>query len=231
MPANKIIQLRRGTSQQWNFNNPILSDGECGFETNTFRLKIGNGTSTWSELDYVGSKEFNIRVKNTSGQAIYKCQSVYFDSHDDDTPTIRQFLADNTINKQKFCGLVDNNIMNNNYGTVIYNGIISGLDTRGIINTNFSSSNENWSNGDILYADPFQHGKITKIRPQNSILIGVVLNVHINKGSILVKPFINPSLSSLSDMLINNISEDDIIKYHQQDSLWKNVNFLDGGLI
>lgn len=46
------IQLRRGTSSSWDIANPILSGGELGFETDTNRFKIGNGTSQWSVLNY-----------------------------------------------------------------------------------------------------------------------------------------------------------------------------------
>lgn len=37
------IQLRRGTAEQWSLANPVLSEGEIGIETDTLRIKIGNG--------------------------------------------------------------------------------------------------------------------------------------------------------------------------------------------
>jgi hypothetical protein len=49
------MQQRRGTSSQWTTGNPVLSAGEIGFETNTGKFKIGNGTSAWSALDYFAS--------------------------------------------------------------------------------------------------------------------------------------------------------------------------------
>ena len=47
------IQVRRGTSSQWTTTNPILASGEFGYETDSGKLKIGNGTATWTALDYV----------------------------------------------------------------------------------------------------------------------------------------------------------------------------------
>lgn len=47
-----IFKLKRGTAARWNELNPILSAGEPGFEIDTGRLKIGNGTSAWSQLNY-----------------------------------------------------------------------------------------------------------------------------------------------------------------------------------
>lgn len=46
------IQVRRGTSVNWGLVNPILASGEIGFETNTRRFKIGNGTTTYAELEF-----------------------------------------------------------------------------------------------------------------------------------------------------------------------------------
>jgi len=48
------IQARRGTAAEWISSNPTLSVGEFGFETDTLKLKIGNGTTVWTSLAYVG---------------------------------------------------------------------------------------------------------------------------------------------------------------------------------
>jgi hypothetical protein len=46
------IQVRRDTSANWTSLNPTLSSGEIGYETNTGKFKIGNGSALWSALDY-----------------------------------------------------------------------------------------------------------------------------------------------------------------------------------
>ena len=46
------MQQRRGTAAQWTSANPILAAGEIGFETDTGKFKLGNGSSTWSSLNY-----------------------------------------------------------------------------------------------------------------------------------------------------------------------------------
>jgi hypothetical protein len=54
MPANTRIQLRRGTAaaggNQW--TNQVLYAGEIGFETDTGKFKIGDGTTAWNSLGY-----------------------------------------------------------------------------------------------------------------------------------------------------------------------------------
>lgn len=46
------FKLRRDSSRRWARLNPILLEGEPGFETNTGRLKIGDGSLHWNDLEY-----------------------------------------------------------------------------------------------------------------------------------------------------------------------------------
>lgn len=50
------IKLRRDTSSTWDAKNPTLAVGEPGFETDTGRLKIGNGTDPWMDLPYLSGE-------------------------------------------------------------------------------------------------------------------------------------------------------------------------------
>lgn len=52
MPANTIYQVRRGTAAQWTAQNPVLLSGEWGLETDTRRMKQGDGTTAWNSLTY-----------------------------------------------------------------------------------------------------------------------------------------------------------------------------------
>ena len=49
------IQVRRGTSTDWTSVNPVLAAGELGVETNTRKIKVGDGTTAWSSLAYIAS--------------------------------------------------------------------------------------------------------------------------------------------------------------------------------
>lgn len=46
------IQLRRDTAADWTTVNPVLFQGEIGVETDTLKLKIGDGSTAWSALAY-----------------------------------------------------------------------------------------------------------------------------------------------------------------------------------
>jgi hypothetical protein len=47
------IQLRRGTAAEWVASNPTLTEGEVGVETDTKKLKVGDGLTVWSSLPYI----------------------------------------------------------------------------------------------------------------------------------------------------------------------------------
>ena len=64
-----IIQLRRGTAAAWTSANPVLAQGELGFETDTLKVKLGDGTSNWVSLPYftqgtAGLSAYQIAVAN-----------------------------------------------------------------------------------------------------------------------------------------------------------------------
>lgn len=47
------IQLRRDTAANWTSADPTLAAGEIGFESDTYRLKIGDGSTAWTNLAYL----------------------------------------------------------------------------------------------------------------------------------------------------------------------------------
>ena len=70
------IQIRRDTSSNWTSNNPILLQGEFGYELNTGYAKIGDGQTAWTALDYFGGTGPSGPMGATgsvgaTGQAVY----------------------------------------------------------------------------------------------------------------------------------------------------------------
>lgn len=62
--ANKI-QLRNDTAANWTSVNPTLAQGEIGWESNTGKTKVGDGSTAWNNLAYsweptVGSQDLFI---------------------------------------------------------------------------------------------------------------------------------------------------------------------------
>jgi hypothetical protein len=59
------IQVRRGTASQWTSANPTLAAGEWGFETDTGKVKIGDGTTAWTSLAYIGGGDVTLTGTQT----------------------------------------------------------------------------------------------------------------------------------------------------------------------
>ena len=47
------LQLRRGTTAEWEADDPILAEGELGLDLTIMRIKVGDGSNHWTDLDYV----------------------------------------------------------------------------------------------------------------------------------------------------------------------------------
>jgi hypothetical protein len=80
------MQQRRGTSAQWLSANPILADGEFGCEKDTGVVKVGNGSSTWSQLNPIlGSSYLPILGKAYDSERLDGLDSTAFVKTDDAT--------------------------------------------------------------------------------------------------------------------------------------------------
>jgi hypothetical protein len=66
MAAETIIQLRRGSAAAWASQNPVLSAGEFGLETDTYKMKMGNGSTAWESLDYVVKQVDNLLLNDNT---------------------------------------------------------------------------------------------------------------------------------------------------------------------
>lgn len=48
-----IIQIRRDTASNWSSANPTLAQGELGLETDTLKVKAGDGSTAWNSASYL----------------------------------------------------------------------------------------------------------------------------------------------------------------------------------
>ena len=48
-----IIQIRRDTASNWQSANPTLAQGELGLETDTLKVKAGDGSTAWNSASYL----------------------------------------------------------------------------------------------------------------------------------------------------------------------------------
>jgi hypothetical protein len=57
------MQQRRDTAANWTSTNPTLAAGEMGIETDTYKLKVGDGSTAWTSLPY------SVDIPSQTGQS------------------------------------------------------------------------------------------------------------------------------------------------------------------
>ena len=102
------IQHRRGTAAEWTAENPVLAEGEPGYESDTGRAKIGNGEDQWDDLYYTDAAHRPVGIvadgtTNVStafgallnslpaGSVLQLGEGDYY------IPTLRRLVYDNTL--------------------------------------------------------------------------------------------------------------------------------------
>jgi hypothetical protein len=110
------MQQRRGTAAQWTSANPVLNAGEMGWESDTNKFKIGDGTNHWADIDYFA--DVNSTVNPAFGTSIV-FEGATADSYET-TLQVTDPTADRTIT------------LPNVDGTVITTGNLSDITNIGV---------------------------------------------------------------------------------------------------
>ena len=77
------MQQRRGTAAQWTAANPTLAAGEIGFETDTNKFKMGNGSSNWVSLTYFANNSALTDLLTGSPEALNTLDEIAAAINDD----------------------------------------------------------------------------------------------------------------------------------------------------
>lgn len=82
-----LIQIRRDTAANWTSANPVLAQGELGAETDTSKIKIGDGSTAWSSLaylidagGYLTASSTNTLTNKTIRDTVYSLTGTAFDA-------------------------------------------------------------------------------------------------------------------------------------------------------
>jgi len=171
LPSHTRLQLRRDVSNNWTINNPILYSGEIGYETNTGRFKIGDGTTSWINLDYnaiipagfLAGSGLNVSIANDGSTVTYSLSDPTIQLNDitDLTSQAKSFLE--TPSSFNLSSLVTDEIGSGSLvfasGATLYNVTLSGSINIGseslneIIEDTIGNKIKAGSNIDINYND------------------------------------------------------------------------------
>lgn len=71
----ETLQMRNDTAANWTSRNPILAKGEMGVEIDTKKFKFGDGITSWQDLSYASSNEYDLPTATTSTLGGVKSQA------------------------------------------------------------------------------------------------------------------------------------------------------------
>jgi hypothetical protein len=141
------IKLRRDTYQNWFDANPVLAEGEPGYDLTNKKLKIGDGTTLWRVLPYFDDQITDL--SSYAGNIIPSVDSTYSLG----SPSKRwndAFLANNSV----YIGDIK---LSNNSGTLLVQQVTNaGLQTEApVTNTSVITTDRiiNGINNVILESD------------------------------------------------------------------------------
>jgi hypothetical protein len=189
MAVQTVIKLRRDTAANWTSVNPVLASGEEGYETDTGARKVGNGSTAWNSLDYVRSDSTIYKVRNNTGSTILKGTLVSATGAESSGRIdVAPFeVTGEQDSELRVMGVAIANISSGVNGNVMSFGTLTGLDTRGTVSSALAVGDEDWNEGDILYAHPTVDGKLTKVRPQHDLAVAFITVSHASTGQIAIR--------------------------------------------
>lgn len=220
MPRQSLIQFRAGTAAQWVTANPVLSLGETGYESDTGFIKIGDGSTAWTSLQYLPVNTITVQVK--AGEAINKGQAVYGSSANGTNIIVSKASNAAEVTSSKTLGLLTSSLALNGVGSVLTQGLLSGIDTSAA-----TAGDPVWlgTSGNLIY------GIANKpVAPAHLVFIGMVTRSHATNGEIFVRVQNGFELDELHDVLIASKADKDVLSYEASTGLWKNKTIADAGI-
>ena len=181
-------------------------------DSDTLQLNLGNGV----ELEL--GQELFFQIRNNTGSQIDKGTAVEFTGAlgNSGRITVGPSLASPSTPTEYFIGISAEDIPDNSDGRITSLGKIRGVDTRG--------GAENWQDGDLLYVSGSSAGSLTKVKPSSptpDILAATVVSSSPN-GIILVRSTYPLPINELTDVLITNPQDGDVLTYSASQQLWIN---------
>jgi hypothetical protein len=158
------------------------------------------------------AKKVVATVRNETGSTLYKGQVVYISGAGGNKALVSKAQADTEANSSGTYGLVQADIANNNNGTVVIAGIITGLDT------------DDYADGDKIYLSPTVAGGWTTTKPSapdHMVFLGTITYAHANQGTIQLRIQNGFELEELHNVSIPSTPTDgDVLTYDSATGLW-----------
>ena len=204
-------------------NTDPYAEGQLAWNADHGTLTLG---IDGSDVDLHIGEDTIIKVKAavtiTKGDVVYASGAVGNSGNIEVTP----FIANATIEAKRVIGVAAQNIATGNFGYVISQGEIRGIDASGGLTTGAQT----WSDGDILYASPDYAGELSNVEPtapNQDIAIAFVVSNNGSNGIIQVRASqLGYNLGELHDVNVSSVANNQILTYDAVNSRWNNSDDL-----
>jgi len=191
-----------------------LADSSTLISTTAFvQQELASGTAKAATL--VAS------VRNETGATLAPLTVVYVNGASGNKPTVAKAQANAESTSSGTFAVIAASIANNNNGTAVIAGILSGMDTSA------------FTAGDQLWLSPTTAGGVTTTKPSapnHAVFVGIVSRVHATQGTVEVRIQNGYELQELHNVAISSATNLDLLAYESSTSLWKNKSFSTLGL-
>ena len=183
------MQQRRGTASQWTSANPVLNAGEMGWESDTNKFKIGDGTNHWADLDYF--IDINSTVNPSFGTSIV-FEGATADSYET-TLQVTDPTGDRTITLPDVTG------------TVITTGNLSDITNIGVFTSTITMEGSTANDFELTLSagDPTADRTITF--PDSTGTVALTSDITVTASS--TNTFSNKSISLGSNTVTSTLAE------------------------
>ena len=250
MGAIVTIQTRNGTASQWTAANPILALGEQGLESDTRKVKYGDGVTAWNSLAYAGAT-LPIATTSVLGGVISDGNSINIDGtgviSTVSVGKIKQQVKNATgsiLTKGQAVYINGANGTNVTVALAQANAESTSSKTLGLIEADIAvngfgyvvtegvltglNTNAATNEGDPVWLSPTVAGGLVygvankPVAPYHLVYMGVVSRKNENNGEIFIKVQNGYELNELHDVLITTPVDGNVLRYDSVTSLWKN---------
>ena len=182
-----------------------------------------NATSGLAEILNKPSSLPTANVKHSVkyAEALTKGQAVYVSGASGTNMLVSKADNSTEATSSKTLGLVTASGAANYQGEVITEGLLAGLNT-----STATDGDAVWlgTAGNLIF---WHYGLTTKpVAPAHLVFIGIVTRVSATVGEIFVKPQNGFEIEELHNVLITNLTNNQVIAYDSVTSLWKNKDLL-----
>ena len=191
-------------------------DGTVGVgevEYNDTQGSLIQGLKGGNVINVIG-QQLHQRVNNRTGTTLTKGTAVYLSGSQGNRITVAKALGVTDAFSANTFGIVAENILNNQSGYVITEGLITGLNTSAL------------TEDSAVYLSPTVAGALTSTKPQapqHTVYIGVCVKSNAGSGELFCKIRNGQELDELHDVQITSPVDRASLYYKSSNGLWRDT--------